>query len=459
MLTGDAKIYDVFQSLKHEYGAELKWLLPYPGDWHLLFNYQSALIKPYFDAGLKELAQVSGYPVAAIQNCSEFKRTHCFLMEVWQALYQIMVEKFLQSCAETPDTNLPPELITTIVQNAYLQPSGNTETDLGPKLRQLHEAVMQSGFHTTFSAFLDDLSAADLTWKFWVQFVFVDAMAYVSLYLAIRSGNWEVRLASIKLMAATFSAFDHLIYRRLIAQHLADVASLPPSVLSNFCQGGFAVGITGRAWHSVAIDGPDTDIYHIGLPLNHGIQKEIIVQLNPYSSKDLSYLHMTAFVTALSNDPDLSSVPSHTLPQVFQTIFTATGCDYTSFFSGIGKATFLRYFYENAEFITSGKGNAPGTLADIGLQHNTFDKGVLVFLCFVGVVYFKKHASEFSTSTPTSHFNKLDTQGLSPTQKHQQWLDDIRQHIWDRVQFENEMIPNTEALYHHWKRTCWVIDT
>ena len=31
-------------------------------------------------------------------------------------------------------------------------------------------------------------------------------------------------------------------------------------------------------------------------------------------------------------------------------------------------------------------------------------------------------------------------------------------HIWDLVQFENEIIPSTEALYRHWKRTCWVLD-
>ncbi len=29
---GDAKLFEIFQSLKHEYGQELKWLIPYPGD-------------------------------------------------------------------------------------------------------------------------------------------------------------------------------------------------------------------------------------------------------------------------------------------------------------------------------------------------------------------------------------------------------------------------------------------
>ena len=30
--------------------------------------------------------------------------------------------------------------------------------------------------------------------------------------------------------------------------------------------------------------------------------------------------------------------------------------------------------------------------------------------------------------------------------------------MWDRVQFENEMVPSTDALHRHWKRSCWVLD-
>ncbi len=46
IIEGDAKMYDV-------YGDDLSWLIPYPGDWHMLMNYQYPLMKAYFDAGLK----------------------------------------------------------------------------------------------------------------------------------------------------------------------------------------------------------------------------------------------------------------------------------------------------------------------------------------------------------------------------------------------------------------------
>jgi len=77
---------------------------------------------------------------------------------------------------------------------------------------------------------------------------------YVGLFLAIWSGDWVLPLACIKLMAPAFSAFDHLAYRKLIAQHLADVMSLPQSILECVQMGGFVVTRSGHAWHSVATD-------------------------------------------------------------------------------------------------------------------------------------------------------------------------------------------------------------
>ena len=53
VVTGDAKTYQHLQSLKLDYGEELTWLIPFPGDFHILINYQPILSKVYFDVGLK----------------------------------------------------------------------------------------------------------------------------------------------------------------------------------------------------------------------------------------------------------------------------------------------------------------------------------------------------------------------------------------------------------------------
>ena len=79
-------------------------------------------------------------------------------------------------------------------------------------------------------------------------------MAYVGLFLAIRSGDWDLRMACMKKMAPMFTAFNHQIYQKLIARHTADVLCMPPQVHTMFQHGGFVVSISGRAWHSVGID-------------------------------------------------------------------------------------------------------------------------------------------------------------------------------------------------------------
>ena len=74
ILEGDDKLHEILKTLSFEYGEELNWLVPYPGDFHMLINFQKALMKPYYDAGLNELAQAAGYLLPAIQSCSQFKR-------------------------------------------------------------------------------------------------------------------------------------------------------------------------------------------------------------------------------------------------------------------------------------------------------------------------------------------------------------------------------------------------
>lgn len=87
LLEGDAKTYEVMQALKNEYKNDLNWLVIYPGDWHLLKNYQICLFKPYFEAGLKDLAICTGYPALSTETCSNFKRTHRLILESWESIY------------------------------------------------------------------------------------------------------------------------------------------------------------------------------------------------------------------------------------------------------------------------------------------------------------------------------------------------------------------------------------
>ena len=79
---------------------------------------------------------------------------------------------------------------------------------------------------------------------------------------------------------------------------------------------------------------------------------------------------MKRLTAALSNDPDLASIAAATHTKVVQTLFVVTGCDYISFFSGMGKATFLRYFFQHAEFITGESQYTQGSLSDTLLDNS-----------------------------------------------------------------------------------------
>ena len=86
LVVGDAKIFVLLHELKREYGSHLSWMLPFPGDWHILFNYQPALLKPYADAGLSKLAEVSGHhseTLTSLIQCKNFRRTHNFLVQLF----------------------------------------------------------------------------------------------------------------------------------------------------------------------------------------------------------------------------------------------------------------------------------------------------------------------------------------------------------------------------------------
>ena len=111
------KVYK--QSLKFEHSGELNWMEP-------------ALMKPYSDAGLSALAKVrtlctSGYPLASIKSCTQFKQTHRFLLEAWEAVYWVMLTKFLAYFA--PDDKKGDQSITEFITQTILSIQSQSHED------------------------------------------------------------------------------------------------------------------------------------------------------------------------------------------------------------------------------------------------------------------------------------------------------------------------------------------
>ena len=135
-----------------------------------------------------------------------------------------------------------------------------------------------------------------------------------------------------------------------------------------------------------------------------------------------------------------------------QTLYIVTGCDYVSFFKGIGKLYFMQIFFKYARFISSGL-DVPGTLSDIA--DDTNGNGFLAFIRLVGSTYFCKHRSVFSAVSPSNLYFSLPS-NMDVREKHKKWLDNIRDEVWRRTSKEEQAIPSWDALYLHWQRSTWI---
>ncbi|CAC5358497.1 unnamed protein product [Mytilus coruscus] len=265
VVVGDGKSCDHLIKLKAEYGCVLDWVLPYPGDWHILKNILPIFIKHFYDAGLKELAGIyhHGATLKVLTECTKFSVSHRFFCHVWEAILRCQIDAYknqeavidwckeldtvlntvLSSCDHTPDTSekCAGDILDFEVWKNLLQEKSKLETLL-------------DGVCTNFNQWRFHNCMASATFQFWDTFVHTDFMAYLGLYIGIRSRNWNLWNVSLKKLACLFYAFDRHNYLRMIPYHLADLQTFPQSVLDHFEAGCFSVSITGKNYYCVALD-------------------------------------------------------------------------------------------------------------------------------------------------------------------------------------------------------------
>ena len=111
---------------------------------------------------------------------------------------------------------------------------------------------------------------------------------------------------------------------------------------------------------------------------------------------------------------------------------------------------FIRTLFEYCEFICSNSDQTPGILTET--CHAS--QGFLSFLGLVGCAYFRKHRSSFLLAypTPMTLFHSTANSQQTALKNHSAWLEFLKERIWSRIKYEEEMIPSTEALYRHCKR-------
>ena len=206
----------------------------------------------------------------------------------------------------------------------------------------------------------------------------------------------------------------------------------------------------------ILIYSPDTDVYHIGLTkVSEMAGFQIVVQLSKPYDQNVRFVHMNNLLKCLQTDSDLTTIPENVRPQVMQSLYVATGCDYISFF-GLGKASFLKSFFQHASFIAGRTDtNISRSIGCITLDYNN-DYAYLSFLRLVGCAYFRKHASAFPLQTPEALFHSIPATS-SPLEKQSQWLSIIRCAIHRCIECASDTMPSVESLRLHWRRCVWVL--
>ena len=164
-------------------------------------------------------------------------------------------------------------------------------------------------------------------------------------------------------------------------------------------------------------------------------------------SVEKRYLHLNNLKSAFLTDPDLSPLPSEQICLIMQCLFISTGCDFVSYFKSFGKATILNNFLQYASFISGS--TAIGNLHQTNVT--TKESGFLSFVRLVGTCYFKKHIAAFIAN----YSHSTDT-CLSVTERHQAWLQKIRQTVSNRIINEEDRVPSYTSLWRHWLRSYWV---
>lgn len=182
------------------------------------------------------------------------------MLQCWEAFFRFqldMFEKEFNSTNSTTNTtinilNAVSEFMDGWALETGISKHNHSKDHMADVARV---SVLLNNIHDSFKNFAEAKCATDETFRFWHTFVHVDCFAYISLYIAIRSGDWNLRNYSIKLMAPLFHVVGSKYYYKLLPYHLADLKTFPSSVLNNLACGGFVMNIAGLSnWSNVALD-------------------------------------------------------------------------------------------------------------------------------------------------------------------------------------------------------------
>jgi hypothetical protein len=284
VVAGDAKVYDYLLKIKDQDPTDYAWLIPFMGDWHTMKNYACSLLKIYGPAGLEDLIGLlhKGRTEKGVRNCTDFEKTFAFFMQSWESMYRLEIDMFLQYLEQGSDEGAAAAFSKDVFVNNVSSKmrswkNANDTTDSYINALMSIDEDLQ-GLNEEFDRFVHKMCKENENFRFWSQYIHKDCMAFICLYLAGRSANWDLRNYALKSMMPLFHVVNSTFYYRLLPRHLTDIVKMPRHILSSFQAGAFAMSLSGKNWSSMFLD--ETHESTINLQI-----KEIARSLSPASLK------------------------------------------------------------------------------------------------------------------------------------------------------------------------------
>lgn len=257
-------------------------------------------MKLYLDAGLKDFIEIfhQGATANSVIQALNFDKTHNFLLQFWESLFRFQIETVIKYFHFNHDQNdhfIHIKRVSEILSDDTLSP--------------LEKIQKQMKFFQNFSfeyeELLEQLCAENENWRFWNTFLSKHCFTYISYFLALRSGNWELRNLCIKEVTKITQITESKYYARLLPYHIADLKNFTAGIIKKFEEGAFVVNISGRNIHSQGLDEAHESC----------INREVKGAMTTFSSSALSKLvhylpHRATVLTNLKNElsfnkPDL----------------------------------------------------------------------------------------------------------------------------------------------------------
>ena len=251
-------------NVKEQNNDDYEWLCPVPGDWYMLKLTAEVLRDAMWDGGLKDFAAKCGHKANNV--VTQWQDINLLLLATYEALMRKATSEYMKTTSE--------DSVRYKATEFWAWVKNQMKTSNHDKLTQL-----------------------------WAQMLWY-INAYVAYLFAIRSGNWTLRNASLKIVTELFFAYSHNKYEYLSMSTLRDSLTCPDNFFKHFINGEWTCSVRGRPYHNLAMDEAhecviNNRVKNITSRLSHFCTVEL-ADFTAYADKIVTGLH--AYLN--KDDPD-----------------------------------------------------------------------------------------------------------------------------------------------------------